>query len=149
MPYDSVMKDKKTCILSLKDKRDIYKRQFSVTNLFVTENASANECVSVELYQLRLQSGGCLWGVLPPILPVAWRRNDAHFTPYRLEPICMRLCFLPSTAAWSDTLLIFLYEQLLGLMKLSPMRRTPSSWDRAHSSLFDSWVTAEHSSDRG
>lgn len=71
--------------------------------------------------------------VLPPILPVAQHRNNSPLAR-RLGTYLYASVFPPCTAAWSDALLIFLYEQLLALMKLGPMRRASSGRDRPHSS---------------
>lgn len=89
------------------------------------QSSLTNEHVIVE----PCQSGGPLWSA----------STYSSCSPVELELICMRL-FAPHTAAWSDALLIFLYEQLLALMKLGPMRRASSGRDRPHSSWFDSRV---------
>ena len=85
---------------------------------------------------IRHQSGGRLWG--------ASTSSSCGATPlerplaHRVGTYLYATVFPPCTAAWSDALLIFLYEQLLALMKLGPMRRASSGRDRPHSSWFDS-----------
>lgn len=64
--------------------------------------------------------------------------SSTMITPPRPSSGSLFVCdCVSSIRPWSDALLIFLYEQLLVLMKLGPMRRASSGRDRPHSSWFD------------
>lgn len=78
--------------------------------------------VTVENLSISDQSGGSREVLLP-----GCNNSPSHGNLF----VCV--CVSCATAR-SDALLIFLYEQLLALMKLGPMRRASSNRDRPHSS---------------